>query len=54
VVGPSRQQVGVIRGGPRPYREANSHTGFIRLNICGQLAYRLGPMSRLARLARLG
>ena len=53
VVGPAVvASPGVLRGGPRPYLESDSLTGVIRLNMCGRLAYRLGPRSSLPRVGR--
>jgi tRNA-uridine 2-sulfurtransferase len=40
--------LGVLRDGPRPYREWDSRPGGVRLNVYGRLAHRLGPESRLA------
>ena len=46
--------LGVLRGGPRPYPEPDSHPGCIRLNMYGRLAHRLGPRSRLPPVRRPG
>ena len=44
------EQAGVLRDGPRPYREWDSRPGGVRLNMYGRLAYRLGPVPRLPPL----
>src|SRR3954452_23915935 len=47
-VGPASASVGVLRGGPRPSREPDSHPGGVGSTCKDRLAHKLGPKPTLA------
>src|SRR3954451_17161523 len=47
-VGPASASVGVLRGGPRPSREPDSHPGGVGSTCEVRLAHKLGPRPTLA------
>src|SRR3954469_25432323 len=50
-VGPASASVGVLRGGPRPSREPDSHPGGVGSTCEDRLAHKLGPGANLAASA---